>query len=109
MSTTESNSTRFASTFLLPLEASLLTYLRVRLMKGLIGDFTWTLLGNGVFSACQWGTIIVLAKLVTAEAVGQYSLSQAILAPVLMFVAFQLRSVVASDLNKEFTNREYFG
>jgi O-antigen/teichoic acid export membrane protein len=26
-----------------------------------------------------------------------------------MFVAFQLRGVVASDLNNEFTNREYFG
>ena len=78
-------------------------------MKGLLGDFTWTLLGTGVFAACQWGIIIILAKLVTAEAVGQYSLSQAILAPVLMFAAFQLRGVVASDLTNEFTNREYFG
>src|SRR5260370_4240688 len=103
------NSARSASTFAPLFEDGLLTYLEARVMKGLLGDFTWTLIGNGVFAACQWGIIIILAKLVTAEAVGQYSLSQAILAPVLMFVAFQLRGVVASDLNNEFTNREYFG
>jgi len=77
--------------------------------SGLLGDFTWTLLGNGIFSVCQWGIIIILAKLVTTEAVGQYSLSQAILGPVLMFAAFSLRSAVASDLKDEFTNREYLG
>ena len=76
---------------------------------GLLGDFTWTLIGNGIFSFCQWGIIIVLAKLVTTEAVGQYSLSQAILGPVLMFVAFGLRVAVASDLKDQFTNREYLG
>jgi len=93
-----------------PIHQNRLTaYLKFRPMSGLLGDFTWTLLGNGVSAACQWGIIIILAKLVTAEAVGQYSLSQAILAPVLMLVAFQLRGVVASDLKNEFANREYFG
>jgi O-antigen/teichoic acid export membrane protein len=80
-----------------------------RWISALLGDFTWTLLGNGVFAACQWGIIIVLAKLVTAVAVGQYSLGQAILAPTLMFAAFQLRAAIASDLQNQFTTREYFG
>src|SRR5258708_36187253 len=75
----------------------------------LLGDFTWTLLGNGIFAACQWGIIIVLAKMVNAEAIGQYSLAQAILTPALTLTAFQLRGVVASDVRNEFTNREYFG
>jgi O-antigen/teichoic acid export membrane protein len=75
----------------------------------LLGDFSWTLLGNGIFAACQWGIIIILAKMVNAEAIGQYSLSQAILTPVLTLTAFQLRGVVASDVRNEFTNREYFG
>jgi O-antigen/teichoic acid export membrane protein len=80
-----------------------------RWMTALLGDFTWTLLGNGIFAACQWGIIIILAKLLTAVAVGQYSLAQAILAPTLMMAAFQLRSVIASDLKHQFTTREYFG
>jgi O-antigen/teichoic acid export membrane protein len=80
-----------------------------RWMTKLLGDFTWTLMGNGIFAACQWGIIIILAKLVTAVAVGQYSLGQAILAPTLMLAAFQLRSVIASDLNNQFATREYFG
>lgn len=78
-------------------------------VSGLLGDFTWTLFGNGIFAACQWGTIIVLAKLLTAETVGQYSLSQAILAPILMLTTFQLRGVVASDLKNQFGDCEYFG
>ncbi|HXE12075.1 MAG TPA: hypothetical protein VN633_08145 [Bryobacteraceae bacterium] len=80
-----------------------------RWVSALLGDFTWTLFGNGVFAACQWGIIIVLAKLLTAVAVGQYSLGQAILAPTLMFAAFQLRAVIASDLKGQFTTHEYFG
>jgi O-antigen/teichoic acid export membrane protein len=75
----------------------------------LLGDFTWTLFGNGIFAACQWGIIIILAKMVNAEAIGQYSLAQAILTPALTLTAFQLRGVVASDVRNEFTNREYFG
>jgi O-antigen/teichoic acid export membrane protein len=90
------------------LEDSRAAKLQVR-PSGLLGDFTWTLLGNGIFSVCQWGIIIILAKLATTEAVGQYSLSQAILGPVLMFAAFSLRSAVASDLKDQFTNREYVG
>ena len=78
-------------------------------MPALLGDFTWTLFGNGVFAACQWGIIIALAKLLTAVSVGQYSLGQAILAPTLMFAVFQLRAVIASDLQGQFTTREYFG
>lgn len=77
--------------------------------RGLLSDFTWTLLGNGIFAACQWGIIIILAKLATAEVVGQYSFSQGILTPVLMLAAFNLRVAVASDLKNEFTNREYVG
>jgi O-antigen/teichoic acid export membrane protein/ubiquinone/menaquinone biosynthesis C-methylase UbiE len=77
--------------------------------RGLLSDFTWTLLGNGIFAACQWGIIIILAKLATAEVVGQYSFSQGILTPVLMLAAFNLRVAVASDLKNQFTNREYVG
>ena len=86
-----------------------LTYPTANSMSGLLGDFSWTFLGNGIFAGCQWGIIIILAKLVTTEVVGQYSLSQAIIGPSLMFTTFHLRGVVASDLKNQFTNREYFG
>jgi O-antigen/teichoic acid export membrane protein len=78
-------------------------------MPALLSDFSWTLFGNGVFAACQWGIVIILAKLVTAVAMGQYSLSQAILAPTVTLAAFQLRGVIASDLKHQFTTKEYLG
>lgn len=91
------------------LEDDLIEKPQPRTLPGLLGDFTWTLLGNGVYALCQWGIIIILAKLVTAEALGQYSLSQAILGPILMLAGFSLRLAVASDLKTQFTNREYLG
>jgi len=91
------------------IEDDLVARPQARSSPGMLGDFTWTLLGNGIYAVCQWGIIIILAKLVTAEALGEYSLSQAILGPILMLAGFSLRLAVASDLKNQFTNREYFG
>ncbi len=72
-------------------------------------NFTWTFVGNVVYSACQWGMLAVLAKLGTAEMVGQFSLGLAVTAPVVMLTNLQLRAVQATDAQGEYAFDSYLG
>jgi O-antigen/teichoic acid export membrane protein len=72
-------------------------------------NFAWTFAGNIVYSGCQWGGLVVLAKLGSPELVGQYSLGLAIAMPVIMFAMLQLRPVIASDVREEHRFGEYLG
>jgi O-antigen/teichoic acid export membrane protein len=71
-------------------------------------NFAWTLAGNVVYAGCQWGMLIVLAKLTSPEMVGQFALALAITAPVFMFSSLQLRIVQATDAAHEYRFEEYF-
>ena len=70
-------------------------------------NFSWTLLGNVVYAGCQWGVIVVLAKLGTPEMVGQFALAVAIVTPVIMFSNLQLRAVLATDIAGEARFQHY--
>jgi O-antigen/teichoic acid export membrane protein len=72
-------------------------------------NFAWTFAGNIVYSGCQWGGLVVLAKLGSPELVGEYSLGLAIAMPVLMFAMLQLRPVIASDVREEYRFGDYLG
>jgi O-antigen/teichoic acid export membrane protein len=78
-----------------------------RLVKRLSTDFAWVLGGNVLYSACQWSAVVALAKLGNPAAVGEYALGMAVAAPVIFFASFQLRALLASDVNREFTAKEY--
>ncbi len=67
------------------------------LTRSLRSNFVWTLSGNLVYAACQWGMLVVLARMGNAEMVGQFALALSIITPVLMFTNLQLRSVQATD------------
>ncbi len=71
-------------------------------------DFSWMLSGNVLYSACQWFIVVVLAKLGTAEQVGEYALGLAISGPIILFANLQLRSLVASDVADRFSFKQYF-
>jgi O-antigen/teichoic acid export membrane protein len=71
-------------------------------------NFLWTLAGSGIYGACQWGMLIVLTKLVSAEMVGRFVLGLAICAPVIMFTNLQLRNVQATDARDEYEFSDYF-
>lgn len=64
----------------------------------------WSLSGNIVFAASQWGILSALAYFGGAVAVGQFSLGLAIATPILTFTNLQLRAIVATDA----TNRRSF-
>jgi O-antigen/teichoic acid export membrane protein len=71
-------------------------------------SFSWTLAGNVVYAATQFGILSALAKLGNAAAVGQYALGLAIAAPVFMFTNLQLRGVQATDARDEYQFADYF-
>jgi O-antigen/teichoic acid export membrane protein len=70
--------------------------------------FSWTLAGNVIYAACQFGMLSVLAKLGSPSIVGQYALGLAITAPVFMLTNLSLRGVQATDACHEFGFSDYF-
>jgi O-antigen/teichoic acid export membrane protein len=70
-------------------------------------NFAWVLAGNVVYAACQWGMIVVLAKLGNTLMVGRFSLGLAIATPVLMFTNLHLRAVQATDARRLYSFAEY--
>lgn len=72
-------------------------------------NFSWTFLGNVVFSACQWGTLAVFAKWGSPELVGVYGIAAAISNPVFSGTNLHLRQVQATDSQDEYLFEHYFG
>src|ERR1700722_789398 len=70
-------------------------------------NFSWTLAGNLVYAGCQWGMLVVLAKLGSPQLVGQFALGLAVTAPVIMLSNLQLRGVLATDAREEHTFSDY--
>lgn len=72
-------------------------------------NFSWTFAGNVVYTACQWGMLVVLAKLGSPEMVGQFTLGIAITTPIIMFTNMHLRSVQITDTKNEFLFSDFLG
>jgi O-antigen/teichoic acid export membrane protein len=70
-------------------------------------NFLWTLSGNAVYAGCQWGILVVLAKLGTPQMVGEFALALAITAPVMVGAGLSLRSVQATDATSEYRFGDY--
>jgi O-antigen/teichoic acid export membrane protein len=64
-------------------------------------DFSWTFVGSAIYAGGQFATLILLAKLLRPELVGQYALGLAVVYPVMMFTNLQLRAVLSSGSRKE--------
>ncbi len=72
-------------------------------------NFSWTFTGNVVYAACQWGMLVVLAKLGSPEMVGQFTLGIAVTAPVVMFTNLQLGVIQATDARHQYLFGDYLG
>lgn len=72
-------------------------------------NFSWTFIGNVVYAACQWGMLVVLAKLGSPEMVGQFTLGLAVTAPVILFTNLHLRVVQSTDARQEYVFGDYLG
>lgn len=65
-------------------------------------NFAWTLAGNVIYAACQWGILVSIAKLGTPAMLGQFALGLAVTAPVFMLTGLHLRAVLATDARGEY-------
>lgn len=72
-------------------------------------NFLWNATGNGVFALCQWGTLIVFAKLGSPALVGQVIYGLALTAPLFVIAQLQLRSVQATDADNRHALDQYIG
>ena len=73
--------------------------------SSLRADFSWTFVGNAVYAAGQFAILMLLAKLLRPEQVGQYALALAVVYPVVQLTNLQLRAVMTSDTRE----RTHFG
>ena len=72
-------------------------------------NFSWTFVGNVIYSGCQWGTLVLLAKLGNPTMVGQYGLALAVATPVYALSTLQLRAVLTTDVHERIHFGEYLG
>ena len=72
-------------------------------------NFYWTLAGNLVYATCQWGMLVVLAKLGSVEMVGLLALGIAMTSPVIALTGLQLRAIQATDARGEYRFGDYLG
>jgi len=70
-------------------------------------NFSWIFVGNLIYAVCQWGLLVVLAKMGTPHMVGQFTLGVAIAAPIILFSNLQLRTVQATDANCQYSFKQY--
>jgi len=72
-------------------------------------NFSWTFAGNAIYAACQWGMLVVLARLGNPEMVGQFTLGLAVTAPVILLGNLQLRNIQVTDTRQHYQFGDYLG
>lgn len=72
-------------------------------------QFMWLLIGQVFYNLSQWGLLIILAKLGNPEEVGRFSLGLAITAPIFAFSNMELRNLLATETNQDYSFQIYWG
>lgn len=70
-------------------------------------NFSWMLAGSVVYSACQWGELVVLTKLGSPTMVGQFALGLSIVVPIMALATLKTRLVQATDAQGDYTYAHY--
>lgn len=70
-------------------------------------NLLWTFAGYAIYVGCQWGMLVVLAKLGSPEMVGRFALGLAVTAPVVLFANLGLRPYQATDAERRYAFGEY--
>jgi O-antigen/teichoic acid export membrane protein len=75
--------------------------------RTIAGSALWLVSSNVLYAACQWGTIVALAKLGAPVAIGHLGLALAVATPVVLLSSLGLRSVQATDVARRYAFAEY--
>lgn len=68
----------------------------------------WTLLSSMTLAGCQWLVMVAIARLGTAQQLGQYSLAVAITGPIVMLCRLNMRTVMVTDAKSVHPFADYF-
>ncbi|MBQ18770.1 MAG: polysaccharide biosynthesis protein [Planctomycetaceae bacterium] len=72
-------------------------------------NFAWTLPANLAYAVCQWGILVVLAKVGSRELVGLFVLAMALTSPIFVSASLKLREIQATDQTGQFRFGDYLG
>ncbi|MGA2275380.1 MAG: oligosaccharide flippase family protein [Bryobacteraceae bacterium] len=70
-------------------------------------NFASTLASNVVLAASQWALLVLIAKLGTSELLGVYAFALALVTPIAMFSHLNLRSLLATDVDRRHPFGDY--
>lgn len=70
----------------------------------LFRNISWTFTANLIVSLIKWLIIVIIARLLTLEDIGAYSLAFAIGAPITLFANMKLRSLYISEEKNSFSD-----
>lgn len=70
-------------------------------------DILWTFAANMTANVAQFALVSALAHWANPQTVGQYSYGLAITAPLFLWLGFQLRNVMVTDIQEEFSFSSY--
>jgi len=70
-------------------------------------NFSWVFIGQLIFTATNWLTTVLLAKMGGSATVGQYSTAVAIVLPVMSMTQLMLRSVLTTDSKSDYRLGDY--
>jgi O-antigen/teichoic acid export membrane protein len=68
---------------------------------------SWGLFGSVTYAGCQWVMLVILAKLGSAEMMGQFALGFAVAAPVFLLTNLSLKEILATDARAEHLFGDY--
>ena len=73
----------------------------------LSANLLWTLAGNAIYSACQWGMLVGIIRIGHADLAGKYALGLALTAPLFMLTNMQMSGLLATDGGGQFEFADY--
>ena len=65
-------------------------------------NFSWILVGSVVANGSKWAMFVLLAKLVSANEVGTFTLALAVATPITILAQLQLRAALITDAKNEY-------
>ncbi len=68
---------------------------------------SWSLVGNVFFTICQFGAVVLLARMGSVEVLGRFALALALTAPVFFLASLNLRIIQATDVREQFRFTDY--
>ncbi|MGM0897047.1 MAG: lipopolysaccharide biosynthesis protein [Bacillota bacterium] len=75
--------------------------------RDIFKNFSWIVVANTISSISKWLIIILIAKYLSVEEVGQYSIAFALTAPIVLLAQMKLRSLFVTENNINFNNYLY--